>query len=42
MIDLGFFFKKLLSQVFGRTTFFKKGSKNVYIFLLKKVIVILS
>ena len=34
------FFKKSFSEVFGRTKLHKKGSTNIYSFLLKKVIAI--
>ena len=38
MIDLGLFSLESLSEVFGRIKLHKKGSRNIYIFLLKKVI----
>ena len=41
MIDLGLFFEKSLSQVFGRTKLQKKDLEIYFFVLLKKVIAIL-
>ena len=37
MIDLGILFEKSLSKVFGQIKLNKKGSRNICIYLLKKL-----
>ena len=41
MVEFFHFSKKSLSKVFGCTKFHKKGSRNIFLFLLKKIIMIL-